>query len=450
MTRSAEIAAASRDRRMRSLAFAAAFAFTLSLAGSALKSTVQVYFDSIAGSLHVGIGAFAWSTTSFAIAIAIASPVVGGLADRVGAAAVLVAGTVLAGAAFLVCAIAPGVLVFAPVYGVAGAVAFTMLSYVPLGKLADELFRGRGEGLAYAAMTNGPAVGFVVLVPLWVWVGSMVSWRVVFAVAGTVMLGLLTPLALQIRRFSSEAPGTVAAAATVAQIGFRQRLATALGNRSFVLLALAFGGCGVTMAFVDVHLVADMNMAGMQPPVVSGSLAILGTLEILGSLVAGRMCDRGLIKLTLMLGYAVRGVAMLLFAVTPTMVTSLGFGAVFGASYMMTVVSTVLWVARLLPAGSRATAMGFVWAVHSIGAAASSQLGAYAAQSLNSYTQVSLVEAIVVLGSLLLVAGLTAPSSPALTLDDAPPGEAEVVADGQASRGARRGARPNPDSSPPR
>jgi predicted MFS family arabinose efflux permease len=436
VTSPADVSGIARELRTRSLVFAAALAFTLSLAGSALKSTVQVYFDSMADSLDVGIAAFAWSTTTFALVIAIASPVVGGLADRFGGAAVLVAGTALAGAAFLLCAIAPVVLVFAPVYGVIGAVAFTMLSYVPLGKLADELFAGRGEGLAYAAMTNGPAVGFIVLVPLWVWVGSMVSWRVVFAVAGAVMLVLLTPLALQIRRLSGEEPGA-GAAATAVRTSFRQRLATALSNRPFVLLALAFGGCGVTMAFVDVHLVADMNMAGMHPTVVSSSLAILGTLEILGSLAAGRMCDRGLIKLTLMLGYAVRGVAMLLFAVTPTAATSLAFGAAFGASYMLTVVATSLWVARLLPAGSRATAMGLVWTVHSIGAAASSQLGAYAAQSLDSYTQVSLVEAVVVLGSLLLVAGLTVPAARATTDDDgAPSGEGQGNDETRASRGA--------------
>jgi predicted MFS family arabinose efflux permease len=399
------------SRRIRSLIFAAALAFTLSLAGSALKSTVQVYFSSIAGSMHVGIGAFAWSTTSFAIAIAIASPVVGVLADRFGGAAVLVAGTALAGAAFLLCAIAPSVLVFAPTYGIVGALSFTMLSYVPLGKLADELFAGRGEGLAYAAMTNGPAVGFIVLVPLWVWVGTMVSWRVVFTVAGAVMLTLLTPLALQIRRLSTDDPDAGPIVTTDFQLTFRQRLASAVSNRSFVILAIAFGGCGVTMAFVDVHFVADMNMAGMRPAVVSGSLASLGALEIVGSLVAGRMCDRGLIKQTLMIGYAMRGTAMLLFAFTPTTATALGFGVIFGVSYMVTVVSTSLWVARLMPPGSRATAMGLVWTVHSIGAAASSQLGAYAAQSFHSYTRVSLVEAIVVFGSFFLVAGITVPSA---------------------------------------
>lgn len=407
-----------RQRRMLGLALAAGFAFTLSLAGSALKSTMQVYFATMAGDFSVGVAAFAWSTTTFAIVIALASPVVGALADRFSGGAVLVMGTVLAGVGFLTCALSPGVVLFAPLYGVVGAVAFTMLSYVPLGKLADELFAGRGEGLAYAIMTNGPAVGFVVLVPLWVWLGTFVSWRVVFVGAAVVMLAVMTPLAVVVRRLAIVDPADPATAPTLPYT-FRDRLGTAVRNRGFVLVAAAFTGCGVTMAFVDVHMVADMDMAGMQPPVITGSLILLGILEIIGGLVAGRMCDRGAIKRTLMVGYALRGGAMLLLAFTPTIATSLLFGAVFGGSYMVTVVATTLWVARLVPPHSRGTAMGLVWTLHGLGAALSSQVGAFVAQSTNTYNMVSLGEGVIVLLSLALVATVRDPAIPVVTADAA-------------------------------
>jgi predicted MFS family arabinose efflux permease len=394
------------QRRTAVLVFAATLALVLSLSGSALKSTVQVYFAMIANGLHAGLGTFAWSTTTFAIVIAVASPLVGALADRFGGSAVLVTGTVLAGGTFLFCAAVPDVLLFAPVYGIIGALSFTMLSYVPLGKLADELFAGRGEGLAYAVMTNGPAVGFMVLVPVWVWLGTLVSWRVVFVGAGVAMLVVLTPLALMIRRLAAEDTGAGPAGPPDVPLTARERLVLAVGNRSFMILAVAFGACGVTMAFIDVHMVADLEMAGMHPVVVSGSLSLLGAFEIAGSLVAGRMCDRGLIKQTLVAGYALRGTAMLLLALTPTAATAMVFGALFGLSYMVTVVATTLWIARVVPAGARATAMGLTWTLHAVGAAASSQLGAYAAQRFHSYTQVSLVEAAAVFVSLVLVARL--------------------------------------------
>ncbi|MGF7234839.1 MAG: MFS transporter, partial [Frankia sp.] len=344
MAQNAPVAAKER-RGTLALACAAILAFTLSLAGSALKSTIQVYFSSIAHGLNADLGVFAWSTTSFAIVIAIASPVVGAMADRFGGAAILVTGSVLAGTTFLVCAAVPSVLLFAPTYGVVGALSFTMMSYVPLGKLADELFAERGEGLAYAVMTNGPAVGFITLVPLWVWVGSFVSWRPIFVAAGVVMLAVLTPLALLLKRLAAEDGDAEGGGhIDIARPGFREQVSFALRDRSFVTLAIAFTGCGVTMAFVDVHLVTDLDMAGMQSSVVSGSLSLLGAFEILGALIAGRQCDRGRLKQTLVTGYALRGTAMLMLAFTPTTATSLIFGVVFGASYMVTVVATSIWV----------------------------------------------------------------------------------------------------------
>ncbi|OFB41313.1 hypothetical protein CcI156_12880 [Frankia sp. CcI156] len=406
---------AGRSRRNTALIFAATLAFTLSLAGSALKNTIQVDFSPIAVDLGVSRGTFAWSTTVFAVVIAVASPVVGVLADRFGGAAVLVSGTVLAGAAFLICAAAPGVSLFASVYGVLGAFAFTMLSYVPLGKLASELFTARGEGLAYAVMTNGPAVGFIVLVPLWVWLGAFASWRAVFVVAGLSMLLVLTPLALLLYRLSGQdepaptaTPGTPGTADD-ARLGFGDRLRLAAANPVFLALTVAFTGCGITMAFVDVHLVTDLHEHGMSPGVVSGTLAMLGVFEILGSLAAGRRCDRGRVRQTLLVGYALRGGAMVLVAFDATVTASLAFGVIFGASYLATVVATTLWIGRVLPEGARATGLGLLWTLHSIGAALSSQLGALVADSYNSYTQVAMGEALLVGVSFLLIARLPAP-----------------------------------------
>lgn len=396
--------------RTTALMTVAGLAFVLSLSGSAIKNTVQVYFSDIADGLGVGIGAFAWSTTLFAAGIAVASPVVGYSADRFGGAPVLVTGTALTGLTFLVCAAAPTTVLFAPVYGVVGSAAFAMLSFVPLGKLADELFTGRGEGLAYAVMTNGPAVGFMVLVPLWVWLGTFLSWRSVFALAGIVMLVAMVPLSLYLGRSVRRLQLGIEAGVP-AQIGVTMRVAIAVRDRRYVLLVLAFGGCGVTMAFVDVHMVADMQMAGVHPTAVSVSIFVLGLLEIVGALVAGRLCDRGLIKQTLLAGYALRGAAMVIFGFSPTAVSSIAFGALFGASYMATVIATTLWIARLLPRGSRATALGLMWTVHGLGAASSSQLGAIVAENVRSYSLVASVEAAIVFGSMTIVAFLAAPDT---------------------------------------
>lgn len=419
------------DPRMVWLLVAAGLAFTLSLAGAALKTTVAVDFVDITASLQTTVSGMAWSTTIFAAGIAVASPLVGMLADRWGGSAVLMVGTLLAGVAFLVCAATHEVVLFALAYGILGSLAFTMLSYVPLGKLADELFAGRGEGLAYAAMTNGPAVGFIVLVPLWVWLGTFMSWQTVFVITGVLMIVALTPLGLLVGRVSArrvgdedDAPAAIAVVEPVRMVATEQ-LRSVLTHRHFVIIALAFGGCGVTMGFVDVHLVNDLRMAGMHGDVVSGTLSLLGLFELIGSLLAGRLCDRGLIRQTLVVGYALRGLAMLFLVAEPVTATALGFGIVFGASYMVTVVATTIWVMRLLPPGVRATGMGLIWLVHQVGAALSSQLGAYARQRSGSYGPLSLIEAGVVLISMLAVIRLPAP--PAAHTEQAHPSPSTVA-----------------------
>ncbi len=393
------------------LILATAMALLLSLAGSALKSTVQVNIVQMARDLEVGLGGFAWSTTVFALMIAVASPLVGHVADRFGGAATLTSGAVLAGAAFLLCAAAPNIAVFVLAYGLLGAFAFTLLSFIPLAVLVDQLFEGRGEGLGYATLTNGPAIGFIVLVPLWVALQPVVGWRAVLLTVGLVFWVVLAPIAWSLRRFTTDqhAPAQDSAS-TGAPLS--KRLGEILRQPSFTLLALAFFGCGVTMAFIDVHLVADLEMHHVAPGITSATLVILGVTEILGSLVAGHYCDRGMIKRTLIAAYALRASAMFVIAVNPGAISALVFGAVFGTSYLMTVVATTLWVFRILPKHVRGVGMGVIWTVHSVGAALSSQLGAMLRQSTGSYTLPSLLGGFAVALSTLIAAGLAAPPPP--------------------------------------
>lgn len=380
------------------LVVAAATALLLSLAGSALKNTVQVFITDIPGSLDVGVGTFAWATTVFALATAVASPLVGALADRFGAPFALTAGAALAGTTFLLCAAAPSVWLFVVAYGLLGAFAFALLSFVPLAVLVDQTFAGKSEGLVYAALTNGPAIGFVVLVPLWVWTQSVLDWRIVFTAIGVVFWLVLTPAAWSLRRFTTHSPDPRAEAERLSV-----RLLSIARQRGYLPLTIAFFGCGVTMAFIDVHLVADLQMHHVPAATTSTTLVVLGITEIAGSLVAGRLCDRGWIKQTLIAGYLLRGAAMLLISTDPTSASAIVFGALFGTSYLVTVVATTVWIIRLLPSSVRGTGIGLMWVLHSVGAAASSQIGADLREATGSYTPAALVGVGCLVVSLVLV-----------------------------------------------
>ncbi|XVS66956.1 MFS transporter [Actinosynnema sp. CA-299493] len=380
--------------------FATTVSFVISMAGSSMKSTVQVLFLPIADDFDVSRGTLAVGTTLFAVVTALASSAVGHLADRIGAVPVLAIGAGITGVVLVVCALAEDIWVFIPTYGVLGAVGCTMLSFVPLGVLADQLFQGRNAGFLYAVLTNGAAVGFMVLVPLWTFLGTVTSWQQILLGVGVVFLVVMLPLSLLLVRYSNRN----ATPTTPAEHGFWAGIRLALADKRVRGLILPFFACGTTMAFIDVHLFPHMHDHGVAPVTSSVAFVLLGGLEIVGSLVAGRLCDKGLIRATLIGGYALRAVSMMIAPFFAAEFTVLVFGALFGASYLVTVVATTMWIAKILPRGRKGTAIGVLWALHMVAVAVGSQLGAVLADAAGSYLPVILVSVVLTLGAIVLVA----------------------------------------------
>ena len=103
------------------------------------------------------------------------------------------------------------------------------------------------------------------------------------------------------------------------------------------------------MAFIDVHLFPHLHDHGISDSVGASAVAVLGALEIIGALAAGRLCDLGWTRATLIGAYAMRATAMVMLLFVGSPATVIAFGAVFGASYLATVIATTVWVTRTLP-----------------------------------------------------------------------------------------------------
>lgn len=378
----------------------------LTLMGSSLKNTVQVYFVPMAESFGESRGEFALTTTLFAITYAVASPVVGTLSDRIGPAAVLRIGIGISGATFIAMSTIGNVGVFAVAYGVAGAFGYAALAYVPIGVLVDRVFPPERKGFFYALLTNGTAVGFIILVPLWIWLGDLIAWQSVLAGLGIIFLLVLFPLSLTLRVTAPPPP----TAPTATDAPHPPARATTLLRGPFVGLALAFLACGITMAFVDVHLISHLHDHSIPSTAMSSAMILLGVTEVAGAFVAGIMCDRGHIRSILLTAYALRGAAMLVIAVSPSVASAQVFGIVFGASFLMTVIATTMWLVSSYPASMRGLVLGLLWTVHQIGAAVSSQLGATLRDLTGSYDAVIYTGVAMCLASIILVAALKSPT----------------------------------------
>jgi len=269
-----------------------ALAFVITLLSSAMKNTITAFFVPMATDFEVSRGIFAVAPSLFMFTYAIASMVSGYLADLIGAKRVMIGGLLLSALVFLLGGLTESFTVFTALYGVGMAFAFATVSYVPLGVLVDELFPPHRRGLTYAAITNGTAVGFIVLLPLWIQLSDRWSWRSVFVALSVVMLVLAFAAVTGIPQRASTPAKAADAGEAIADK--RHGFVRVRRSRTFWAVSTAFVGCGVTMAFVDVHLVASLGDHHLGHNVESLTSALLGAAELVGAIVAGYLCDRGI------------------------------------------------------------------------------------------------------------------------------------------------------------
>ncbi|MBQ1017619.1 MFS transporter [Micromonospora sp. D93] len=379
----------------------AALAFVITLFSSAMKNTITAFFVPMAVDFEVSRGIFAVAPSLFMFTYAVASMVSGYLADLLGAKRVMIGGLVLSALVFLVGGLTESFTLFAALYGVGMAFASATVSYVPLGVLVDELFPPHRRGLAYAAITNGTAVGFIVLLPLWIQLSDRWSWRSVFVALSLVMLALAAAAVAGIPQRVSEP--AQAASDDEAVAGRWNGFARVRRSRTFWAVSTAFVGCGVTMAFVDVHLVASLSEHHLGHGVESLTSVVLGAAELVGAIVAGYLCDRGHPLAVLAGGYLLRALGMIVLAVHPTAFGAAMFGLLFGVSYLATVVAGTMLLLAEFDARSRGLALGLMWLMHQVGAFLASQAGGLSFDRYGSYGPITVAGAAAAIGSLLII-----------------------------------------------
>lgn len=357
-----------------------AVGFLIMFLASAIKGAYQAYFADLARHFGTGRAQFALSGSLFMLASGVMSPLAGGLAQRLGPLRTVLLGSLCAGAAFLALALLPvGWVGFALIYGLLGAFALTAMTFVPMGVLVDRAVAGEHRTLAYAAVTNGTAIGFIALAPLWLWLEGQVDWKNVFLCIGAVF-AIVIPAAVR-RAMHLERQSAAEQPAQAERVDWARLVA----DRRFFALALSFASCGATMAFIDVHLVPFWQDARLPWSLQASSLSLLGVLELASGIAAGALAMR-LNKVALLAGfYLLRCVAMgLLSSQSPQLHTTV-FAMVFGASYMGTVVLTAALCLDLYGPGQKGPVFGLMFMAHQFGALFVTQLGGWDADTHGSY-----------------------------------------------------------------
>lgn len=389
------------DATRRGLVYALlALGFLVMFLSTSVKSVYQVYFSDLADHFGQGRSDFAWSGSLFMLVTGLASPLVGSLSDRLGPLRTVMLGALAAGLALLGASLGSTSLgLFVLAYGVFGAFGLAAMTYVPMGVLVDRLFERKKTGLAYAIITNGTSIGFIILSPFWLWLQPQTDWTRTFLVTGLILAG---PVAAMIwladRKAARVDLGTPARSESTPGLSWLRRVCSDPG---FYALALGFIGCGATMAFIDVHLVAFWQDLGTSRTHMGLSLSLLGVLELVSGLASGWLAMR-MDKFALLAAfYLMRSLAMLMLLSTDTQVQTLVFAALFGASYLGTVVLTSMFCLERYDSAMKGKVFGLLFFIHQLGAFASVQLGAAIHDAVGSYRPLVLALALLTIAGAL-------------------------------------------------
>jgi len=327
---------------------------------------------------------FGWGREVFAFAIALqnliwglAQPFTGALADRFGAAKVVLIGGVLY-ALGLVCmgladsplslSLSAGLLIG---IGLSGTTFSVILGVVGRAVPADK--RSMGMGIASAAGSFGQFAMLPGTLGLIGWLG----WS-----AALLVLGLLVAMIVPLVSMLKDKPLPV--------LGHEQTLSEALreacSHSGFWLLAFGFFVCGFQVVFIGVHLPAYLVDQHLPASVGTTVLALIGLFNIFGTYTAGWLGGRMSKPRLLTALYLLRAVVIVLFLWLPVTTTSAYlFGMAMGFLWLSTVPLTNGTVATLFGVRNLSMLGGIVFLFHQLGSFLGGWLGGVVYDRTGSY-----------------------------------------------------------------
>jgi predicted MFS family arabinose efflux permease len=160
----------------------------------------------------------------------------------------------------------------------------------------------------------------------------------------------------------------------------------ALRVPEFWLLAGSFFICGATSnGLVGTHLIAHAHDHGISKGTAAGMLALMGTMNFVGTIASGWLTDRYNPRLLLACYYGFRGLSLLLLPFFSSIGGLAVFAILFGLDYIATVPPTTALVADIFGRKNVGIVFGWVFCAHQIGAASAAWLGGLARNFTGDY-----------------------------------------------------------------
>ena len=342
-----------------------------------IRQTFGLYLAPISQELALGREVFALSIGLVNLLWGVFAPFAGAVADKFGAARVVVAGAVLYcwGLYLISSAGGEGDLILAGALvgiGMSGLGFTVVLGAV--GRAAPPERRSTALGLA----SMGGSIGQFISIPYAHVLIGEVGWSTSLLIL-LVTAALMAPLAWGL----AGKPGGSWA-------GDQQTLGEALGealnHRGFILLTAGFFVCGFHVTFVATHLPSYLSDKAFDPTVGAAALTLVGLANIFGSVGAGKVGQMMEKRLALAWYYVLRSLVFLVFIMMPlTEITVLVFAFTLGLLWLGTVPLTSGLVATLFGPRYMSMLFGIVFLSHQVGGFLGAWLGGYIYDVFGSY-----------------------------------------------------------------
>ncbi len=357
-------------------------ALILSL-GMGLRNTFGLFLQPMSFDLQLPREVFALAIAIQMLAWGISQPIFGGLADRYGAARIVVLGGLFYVGGLLVMANASGPWALHGGAGILVGFGTSAAGFAVVLGPVGRAFPPEKRSMALGVASAGGSAGQLIMALVGGALIDGMGWAAALLVM-VVIAAFIIPLALGVHGKSGGDNGPAQS--------LREAIREAARYRSYWLLCAGFFVCGFHVAFIATHLppyLADNDMPTM---LAATAIAIIGFFNILGTLASGWLGGKYRQNYVLSIYYLLRAIVIAGFFIFPVTQTSvLIFAALMGFLWLGTVPLTSGLVAQIFGPRYLGALFGIVFFSHQIGGFLGAWLGGYLFDLTGNYDTVWMI-----------------------------------------------------------
>jgi MFS family permease len=341
---------------------------------------------------------FGWSRTEISLAISLSiltfglgGPLGGTLIDRFGPRLVMLVGDLLIVGGLVGLLFVQDIWQMYLLWGLPIGIGTGAVGGVLGAAVAYRWFRTH-RGLIIGAFGAATSAGQLIFVPAMAQLTVVEGWRWAIGIVLIACAAMLIPVAIFMRD-RPEHVGSVSfgeAANVTAAERTEDRRSTSLRNamrtRDFWLLAGSFFVCGYTSnGLIGTHLIPHAVEHGFTAVMAASAVALLGSMNIVGTLASGWLSDRFDNRKLLAAYYGFRALSLFALPLIYDVQWLLLFAFVYGLDWIATVPPTANLVAKIYGRASLGTIYGWIFFSHMLGAAIAAFAGGFFRDRLGDY-----------------------------------------------------------------